>query len=108
MTENWELALRTEYSCCHHDQACRIMSREARAPSHPSSAISMTTIRAALALFATIATIGCGASSELKTESAALAASVVADTMGPAPASVRTIALQARPELVENSGVTSS
>jgi hypothetical protein len=68
----------------------------------------MTTFRAAIALLAAIATIGCGASPELKTESAAFAASVVADTMGSAPASVRTIALQARPELEENSGVTSS
>jgi hypothetical protein len=68
----------------------------------------MTTFRAAIALLATIATIGCGASSDLKSESAAFAASVVADTMGPAPTSVGTIALQARPELAENSGVTSS
>src|SRR5687767_4439444 len=68
----------------------------------------MTIFRATVALLPAIATIGCEAFSDLKTERAAFTASVVADTMGPAPTSVGTIALQARPELVENSGVTAS
>jgi len=49
----------------------------------------------------------CGASSDARTPEA-VAFLAVPDTMGAVPANVRRIAVQARPELVENSGATLS
>ena len=63
-------------------------------------------LRACSVLVLTAVT-ACGASSDARTPAAA-ASLVAADTMGAAPANVRRIPVQARPELVENSGATLS
>jgi hypothetical protein len=57
---------------------------------------------------ALITAAGCGASSDMQSQQGTVASVASRDTLGAAPSGVRRIAVQARPELVENSGATAS
>jgi hypothetical protein len=59
-------------------------------------------------IVALIAVAGCGASSDMQSQQAAVASVAGRDTLGAVPTGVRRIPVQARPELVENSGATAS